>query len=105
MEPAADLDRGEVVAREIGQRLREARITRDESLEAIAKTMLVKPAELEALEGGELDRLPGPGAERAAVAPALAPDRAPAPPPAPGRGRPRRGRRPRHGRLVRGPRP
>src|SRR5689334_18703455 len=58
MEPSAAVDRGEVIAREIGQRLREVRIARDESLEAIAKRMLLKPAYLEALEGGELDQLP-----------------------------------------------
>src|SRR5437763_1441424 len=63
MEPAAAvdrgaIDRGEVIAREIGQRLREVRIARSEWRGVIAQKRLVKPAELEALEGGELARLP-----------------------------------------------
>src|SRR4051794_7646826 len=58
MEPSGAHERGEAVAREIGRRLREGRVARGETLEAIGKRMLVKPGHLEALEAGELDRLP-----------------------------------------------
>src|SRR3954452_10248961 len=58
MEPSGAHDRGAAVAREIGRRLREVRVARGETLEAIGKRMLVKPEHLEALEVGELDRLP-----------------------------------------------
>ena len=58
MEPSGAHERGEAVAREIGRRLREVRVARGETLEAIGKRMLVKPGHLEALEAGELDRLP-----------------------------------------------
>src|SRR4051812_15823225 len=58
MEPSGAHERGEAVAREIGRRLREVRVVRGETLEAIGKRMLVKPGHLDALEAGELDRLP-----------------------------------------------
>src|SRR4051812_43978984 len=58
MEPSGAHERGEAVAREIGRRLREVRVARGETLEAIGKRMLVKPEHLEALEVAELDRLP-----------------------------------------------
>ena len=58
MEPSGAHDRGAAVAKEIGRRLREVRVARGETLEAIGKRMLVKPGHLEALEAGELDRLP-----------------------------------------------
>jgi cytoskeletal protein RodZ len=58
MEPSGAHDRGAAVAKEIGRRLHEVRVARGETLEAIGKRMLVEPEHLEALEAGELDRLP-----------------------------------------------
>src|SRR3954447_16254309 len=58
MEPSGAHERGEAVAREIGRRLREVRVVRGETLEAIGKRMLVKPGHLEALGPGDLARLP-----------------------------------------------
>jgi cytoskeleton protein RodZ len=52
-------DRSAEAAREIGRALREARQARGEELQEIADYLRIRPAYVEALEAGELDRIPG----------------------------------------------
>lgn len=57
--PVEAQDRSQEVAREIGRRLREARLAQGETVEAIADHLRIRQAYVEALEAGELDRIPG----------------------------------------------
>ncbi len=52
-------DRSQEVARDIGRQLREARLARGETVDAVADQLRIRPSYVEALETGELSRIPG----------------------------------------------
>ena len=57
--PVEAQDRSLEVARDIGRRLREARTSGSETIDAVADQLRIRPAYIEALEAGEFGRIPG----------------------------------------------
>jgi cytoskeleton protein RodZ len=57
--PVEAQDRSLEVARDIGRRLREARTSGSETVDAVADQLRIRPAYIEALEAGEFGRIPG----------------------------------------------